>query len=209
MLPLRYLPVRNNSNMESLVTMGARYGTDKGTLHKYFQLYDTLLTRHRDGNINLLEIGTLGGESLRLWHEAFPHANITGMDINDPNVNDLERVKFFKGDAYTAKGVNRVKNDRFDVIIDDGPHTLESMIYVVKHYSQLLTSTGTLIIEDIPKDHWIETIAKAVPDVHKPYMMGINRRMVPGANRYDECLFVIDRSFNPLENPVLSLRTEA
>ena len=57
-----------------------------------------------------------------------------------------------------------------------------------------------MIIEENMTEDWIETINKDVHDVHKPYMMGINRRMVPGANRYDECLFVIDMAFNPLQN---------
>ena len=41
--------------------------------------------------------------------------------------------------------------DKFDFIIDDAPHTLESMIDCIKLYHDLLTENGIMIIEDVQK----------------------------------------------------------
>jgi hypothetical protein len=35
------------------------------------------------------------------------------------------------------------------MVLDDGPHTLESMIKFIEFYSQILADDGILIIEDV------------------------------------------------------------
>jgi hypothetical protein len=42
-----------------------------------------------------------------------------------------------------------IKNIKFDFILDDAPHTLESMILFIKLYSQIMTDNSILIIEDV------------------------------------------------------------
>ena len=60
--------------------LAAAFGTDK---HKHgFTLYDpSLLERFRPLAFDLLEIGVLGGSSLRLWRAWFPRARVFGAGL--------------------------------------------------------------------------------------------------------------------------------
>ena len=49
----------------------------------YFEIYDRHLSRFRDREITVLEIGVAGGGSLEIWRKYFgPKAKIVGLDIN-------------------------------------------------------------------------------------------------------------------------------
>jgi hypothetical protein len=77
-------------------------------------------------------------------------------------------------------------------MIDDGPHSLESMVSFIKLYFPLLADDGIMIIEDIPEYHWINTLTNAVPETSKKYIEVYDRRQIKG--RYDDILFVINKS---------------
>jgi hypothetical protein len=115
-----------------------------------------------------LEIGILGGSSLQLWKELFENATIYGCDNNISRycVDNDDRIVTFEADAYTNEFVDSLDND-FDIIIDDGPHTLESMCFFVKHFSYKVRSGGLLIIEDIQDIRWIPEIIDNIPDKFK------------------------------------------
>lgn len=76
-------------------------------------------------------------------------------------------------------------------MLDDGPHTLESMVQFIKLYSQILTEDGILIIEDVQDIEWIEVLAHCVPDELKQYMRVYDLR--ENKNRYDDIVFTIDK----------------
>ena len=48
--------------------------------------------------------------------------------------------------------------------MDDGPHTLQSMIQFIELYSQTTTDDGVLIIEDIQYWDWIGILNNEVPE---------------------------------------------
>jgi hypothetical protein len=81
---------------------------------------------------------------------------------------------------------------KFDAIVDDGPHTLESMKVCVSSYSKLLSSTGILVVEDVQDIRWIEDLHAATPYELKPFIKVFDLRANKG--RYDDILFVIDKS---------------
>jgi hypothetical protein len=82
----------------------------------------------------ILEIGVDNGGSIFMWREYFPEANIIGIDNKDcPQLENRDRINFVVEDAYSYKALDQLPND-FDVIIDDGSHTLESMTFVIKEY---------------------------------------------------------------------------
>jgi spermidine synthase len=82
------------------------------------------------------------------------------------------------------------KNEKFDIVVDDGPHTIDSMVTFIKLYSQLLKEDGILVVEDVQSMDWIKTLHDATPDALKPYIEVYDRRTVKG--RYDDILFVIN-----------------
>lgn len=141
--------------------------TDKNTWHCYIDcIYDSKFSPRKDSTSKVLEIGMDSGDSLRLWRDYFENANIFGIDIKDAyrtfTVEDSNRITRIVGDAYSKPVIDLISND-FDIIIDDGPHTLQSMMVFAQHYSTKLAKDGIAIIEDIPKLDWITTIAGAIP----------------------------------------------
>ena len=126
--------------------------------HKYISnLYEEKLGYKKTDHINILEIGIQYGYSLKLWQDYFTNANIYGFDIQDQlkeNFNSNVYTKFF--DAYSEEAIEYLKNlnIKFDIIIDDGPHSIESQDYICKNYKQFLNADGILFIEDIHIDKY-------------------------------------------------------
>ena len=77
-------------------------------------------------------------------------------------------------------------------MLDDGPHTLDSMKRFITLYSQLMKEDGILIIEDVQDWEWIEILKNEVSDHLKQYIKVYDLRNVKG--RYDDIVFTIDKS---------------
>ena len=130
--------------------------TDKNSVHSYVDdFYEKEFSKYKKlKNPKILEIGTCYGDSLVLWAEFFENPTILGVDTI-PNLNDLfkkyECVKFMLGNAYTENTIKVIENnfEKFDIIIDDGPHTFQSHIYFMDNYEKLLAPGGVIIVEDI------------------------------------------------------------
>jgi predicted O-methyltransferase YrrM len=143
--------------------------TDKYDLGYIDGFYSGLLTPLKDEAINLLEIGIYFGHSIMLWHAYFPKASIYCADINEcASINHLDRVTQYTENAYTPEFLDKLNGKSFDIIIDDGPHTLESMEYFLTHYPQLLNAGGVLILEDIINPMWTTDLLKLVPQGYTP-----------------------------------------
>ncbi len=180
--------------------------TDKNKLHSYLDLYQQLLVSKQYSAKNVLEIGIYMGGSIKLWHDFFINATIYGLDIvtecdkwwDIVEIKNNDRIILHTGiDAYNSDFlINNFinKNMKFDFLIDDGPHTLESMIFFIKEYSKLLTDDGILIIEDVQNISWLNILYQETPDELKPYIKMYDLRHIK--DRYDDIVFVIDKS-NP------------
>ncbi len=187
----------------SLVEIVDNCRTDKNTTHSYLDLYEELLNKKKYTATNVLEIGICYGGSIKLWYDYFQNANVYGLDvmhINDvwTEIRDKERIKLYTStDAYNLEFFipNLYNNDvKYDFIIDDGPHTLESMKFFVSMYSQLLTDDGILILEDIQSIDWIPILQNCVPNNLKQFVKVYDLRKKK--NRYDDIVLVIDKSSN-------------
>jgi cephalosporin hydroxylase len=174
--------------------------TDKNTLHSYLGLYQKLLISKKETARNVLEVGIFNGGSIKLWHDFFPNATIYGLDIIPiknlwSEIKNKQRIKLGRYDAYDNdffKTHFLDKNIKFDFMLDDGPHTLESMIQFIKLYSQIMTDDGILIIEDVQSWDWIDMLKNAVPENLKKFIQCYDLR--PNKNRYDDIVFTIDKS---------------
>jgi cephalosporin hydroxylase len=127
-------------------------GTDKNSTHSYVDIfYENYFLPFKNKKINLCEIGIQTGGSLFLWQQYFINGNIYGIDINSNRLLDkysnLDRVTYIFQDAYDINILNNLP--LFDIIIDDGPHTLESQIKFIELYNIKLNKNGYIIIEDI------------------------------------------------------------
>ena len=174
--------------------------SDKNTVHSYLGLYQDLLNSKKESAKNVLEIGIDRGGSIKLWNDFFTNATVYGLDIIDDNLiwDELknDKIKIFSStDAYdeTIFNVNFLdKGIQFDFMLDDGPHTLESMKQFIRLYSKVMTDDGILIIEDVQSIHWIPMLIEVTPDHLKKYIMVYDLRENKG--RYDDIVFSIDKS---------------
>lgn len=172
--------------------------TDKNFVHNTIHVYQSLFEPIRFNVQNLLEIGVNRGNSHLMWKSYFDNANIYGIDIQNrcEHILDQERINIFFHDAYSIDGLKKIDQLRFDVIIDDGPHTLESQKFVCMYYSLLLNPNGMLIIEDIPDLNWIDSLVESLPFYLRDYCYTIDRRHAAKKSWYhDEILFVVDKRF--------------
>lgn len=136
--------------------------TDKHNGHSYIEyFYEDFFKPYRNKKLNILEIGTREGDSLRLWKEAFPKSKIYGVDnALSKRFKDIQedRIYFHFGDAYTQEMCDSFPN--FDIIIDDGPHTLDSQIKCLELYLPKLNDSGFIVIEDIADFNYVEILEK-------------------------------------------------
>lgn len=166
--------------------------TDKDTVHSYLDTYESLFRSRKDAVINIMEIGIFDGGSIFLWRDYFQNATVTGLDIYPKYFNDNNRIRVFTGDAYTTDMITKVSDRAYDIIIDDGPHTLESMQYVAANYTPLLKENGLLVIEDVQDMSWVPEIVKCFPEEHRAKVKTIDLR--ENKNRWDDILVVLDLS---------------
>lgn len=172
--------------------------TDKNTDHTYADTYEEHFGPIKTSTKNVLEIGVYKGGSIRTWYEYFPNATITGIDIDSSNLqtplDDEDRIKLVYKNAYCDETIEYLSDRRYDIIIDDGPHTLESMLFFAHKYTDLLTDDGILVIEDIQNPEWIPYIVKFFPEEYLSRVKVIDLRN--HKNRYDDILIILSKKNN-------------
>lgn len=182
--------------------------TDKGYAHNTLVIYERLLSGKDIKYI--MEIGVLNGDSIRMWNEVFPDANVLGIDINDTSSLELESDNIFiiHGDAYDDWFMQDLLcgeekfymnfND-YDLIVEDGSHILRDQCLAARFYPNFLSTTGIMIIEDIASIEDAHLIQQFIPEEFKNDSFIIDRRGSPCDYPYEkfedrnEILLVIDR----------------
>ena len=183
--------------------------TDKNTTHSYIDLYQKLLCSKKETAVNVLEIGigdnphhpiVTNGGSIKLWHDFFPNAKVYALDIKTPRevwdaIKNNNRIILHIGtDAYDENKFKTNfldKNIKCDMMLDDGPHTLESMQSFIRLYSQIMTDDGILMVEDVQSIDWIPHLKEAVPEHLKEFVHVYDLRSTKG--RYDDIVFTIEK----------------
>ena len=155
------------------------FESDKGSVilkkypgHEYGRFYEKHLSKYRNENLNILEIGTYYGGSVAAFYFYFKNANIFCIDKNFKFKFKSSRVKFFNCDTSNESDLSSFKEfikkencKKFDLIIDDGLHSqftnLNTLIFALEN----LNKDGYLVIEDIPEyalDTW-KVVANIIP----------------------------------------------
>jgi|LakMenE01Jun11ns_1017448.scaffolds.fasta_scaffold9391700_1 hypothetical protein len=139
--------------------------------------------------------------NITLWNYFIINLLPCGIDMNNihaiwDDIKNKQNIILYKGsDAYDYNFFNEKflnKNIKFDVMIDDGPHTLETMIQFIKLYSQIMTDDGILIVEDVQSIDWIDELKNAVPENLQSYIKWYDLRK--NKNKSDDIVFTIDKS---------------
>lgn len=177
--------------------------TDKNGLHCYIDyIYSQIFDAKRHTATKLLEIGVWTGASLVLWRDYFTKAHIYGIDDQIPQIMELifeDRITQIAVDAYSHHAVSAFKDNEFDIIIEDGPHTLDSMVFCLTNYLSKLKSDGIFVIEDIPEISWIDKFFDSLsPEYHKYAkvydLTEIMSVRWPSKPIKDDIVFVLDMS---------------
>lgn len=169
--------------------------TDKNTTHCYLDTYEEKFSPYKNSAKRVLEIGIQRGGSMKLWHDYFPSAEIYGVDVQTIDqtwdvLKSSSRYHLFTStDGYSKDFIKREfldKNIKFDIIIDDGPHTLESLIFFTKYYPQILAPGGLLVAEDIQSEDWLLPMAACIPENLQSSIEVVDLRHIH--NRWDDLL---------------------
>ena len=119
-------------------------------LHNYLPIYDLYLSPIRHSVKRVLEIGVEAGDSLKMWEDYFPNAEIHGFDLN-PNCKQFEGGRRFIhiGDQEKISDYDTLPDD-FDVVIDDGSHQTKHQIISFKHVlANRMRERGIYFVEDV------------------------------------------------------------
>lgn len=178
----------------NLIASAANHPTDKNTVHSYLPIYERLFSNLRNTTNPVLEIGVDGGGSLCIWQEYFTKADVFGMDINvcPEYIVGKPRIKHWRGDSYSKAGIDAAISFQtmgFSVIVDDGPHSIESQRDFCRTYPILLDYDGIAIVEDIQDFNQIQSLVDSIPAGFHSAV--IDLRHVK--NRYDDVLLTIWR----------------
>lgn len=187
------------ANLLELCKTG-RYPTDKyfpvNNWHSYIEnFYNDKFALKQTSALNVLEIGIHLGDSLRLWKDYFTNANIFGIDINLPPLsNELfadQRLSIIRGNAYSGAIINVFKDEYFDIIIDDGPHTLESQILFFQKYIWKIKPNGYMVCEDIQGMDSMFHLIQTIPAQLRNNLQIIDLREID--NRSDSLILFLKR----------------
>jgi methyltransferase family protein len=143
-----------------LCRIAQRHDTDKDV--GFTSVYHSLLSHVREAPLRLLEIGLYNGGSLRMWREYLPNATLHGIDVDSRTLAyELEipgtRVRLVdQADARALRAFIAELGGSYDVILDDGGHTMEQQIVSFEVLFPHVVSGGIYIIEDLGTSYFIE-----------------------------------------------------
>lgn len=126
----------------------------------YLPIYHRHLSPYRGKPIRVLEIGVYRAGGLRmLRHYLGDQAMIVGLDVDElakaAAGSDFEVMLGDQASVETLESVN-FKFGPFDVVIDDGGHTMDQQITTVETLFPLLSDGGVFIVEDCHTSYWDE-----------------------------------------------------
>lgn len=131
-------------------------------VHGYSEFYEKLFYDIKHENVSLLEIGIFKGNGLAIWSKYFYNGKVYGLDIgtksfennknffkkiDDSVFNNLEKI--YISDSSNTFEVEKLNLPQFDIIIDDGMHTLDSQYKTFCNFHKYLNHRGIYVIEDI------------------------------------------------------------
>lgn len=136
-----------------LTNLADKYGTDKGSEAHYFtEVYEYFFLPIKYEARKICEIGVAEGASLKMFRDYFPNGVIYGIDINDASWFNSNTIKTFVADQANRKKLKDfidTYGDNFDIILDDGGHTMEQQQISFAYLFKYLKPGGYYIIEDV------------------------------------------------------------
>ena len=168
---------------------------DRDTVHSYLEVYEERLAPYQHTAKNILEIGLMSGESLRMWAEYFDGA-VYGMDISVTPIDGVadlskaiaEGYNIRIGDASNPDDIKKFFNrKKFDVVIEDASHNIEQQLQIYSVLKKYMKKDSIYIIEDVQDIDNTRSLFENMEGIKKVEI--IDRRRIK--NRYDDVLVII------------------
>lgn len=157
---------RKYQSTETLKMKFDYFGSDKSNFHDYHKLYGRILDDLNypylifeiglgTNNVDIASnMGRLGkpGASLRAFRESFPNAMIYGADFDKRILFNEDRISTFFVDQtspLTFESLYENIPDEFDLMIDDGLHSISANLNSLKFFMTKIRVGGYIVIEDI------------------------------------------------------------
>ncbi len=125
-------------------------------IHKwahYFSIYERHFNAFRNRPIRLIEYGVFHGGSLQMWKHYFgPQAQIIGVDIDTRCAALAEPgIEIEIGDQEDPQTHARLreKYGEFDIVIDDGGHSMRQQIVTFQEMYPAVKAGGIYLAEDL------------------------------------------------------------
>jgi hypothetical protein len=126
----------------------------------YFPIYERHLASYRGRAVRVLEIGVYRGGGLELLRSYLgPEAYLVGIDIDQAARAAVRgRCPIEIGDQADPDFLRKVAAEHgpFDVVIDDGGHTMRQQVTSVETLFPLLADGASYIVEDCHTSYWPE-----------------------------------------------------
>lgn len=190
--------------------------------HNYTEVYVNYFAPLRHQSIKFLEIGIFQGNGVRLWEEYFPNADLHFIDITFANLRYFsDRSHYHLANQESVEDLTRVIHEtggQFDIIIDDGGHTMRQQLVSFMTLFPHLKSEGLYVIEDLHTSYWKEyggggTIQspKSGPGTFINFLKDLVDEVnfigarTGSANHYDEIPAEIKKELNSFREQIYSI----
>jgi hypothetical protein len=137
-------------NSVTPIINGERFNTDKYN-HGYMRIYSTIFSEMKNVK-KVLEIGIYQGDSLRMLSHYFKDAKIYGIDISDCSHLNSDNIITYVYNQENKEDLHEfleLSGGEFDLIIDDGGHTMKQQQISLGVLFKSLNSSGVYILENI------------------------------------------------------------
>jgi hypothetical protein len=170
-----YTDKLNPKTLRELKKAFIKNGSDKATTHDYYKIYSNILLSKSSpykifeiglGSNNIKVASNMGkkghpGASLRSFRDVYSKAEIYGADFDKKILFTEDRILTFYVDqtkVSTFEDLSRIIPNDFDLMIDDGLHSLSANLNSIKFFMDKVKIGGYIVIEDIKennKDVWL------------------------------------------------------
>lgn len=135
--------------MNRLTELGIKYNTDKAAGHGFTDFYHDYMVKYT--NPRLLEIGIYDGASLKMWEEFFGFPTIVGVDIEPKKQYESLNIKTMIADQSDPTQLLKCLEvcSEYDIIVDDGGHTMQQQLVTIATLFPHLKSGGLYVLEDL------------------------------------------------------------
>ena len=189
----------DNNDAQTFADILKNNKSDKSNPNNYYFLYSYIINKlgGKDANLNTLEIGigtnnpdlvsSMGvngrpGASLYAFKEYLPNSNIYGADIDQDILFEEDRIRTSYVDQLDSSSFNEMSNRfgniKYDLIIDDGLHSIGANLNTLLFALKNINPKGWIVIEDIQGiSKWksIDFILKNT-NKYKTYVVNTNSR---------------------------------